>query len=153
MVKYYSTQRPVMPGSFPKKTVVEKIENFNTKTYCEEIGREAWGFIEYRELLTKEEADAYELTLGGMKTFWCVTMAVYDSGKVVANITSMVEAVSKPENDSRSTARKDIYHDWQALIQSEIDQADAGLTEKECEELIGKMIFKMPDGWYAQTVL
>lgn len=45
------------------------------------------------------------------------------------------------------------YHDWQALIQSEIDQADAGLTEKECEELIGKMIFKMPDGWYAQTVL
>ncbi len=45
------------------------------------------------------------------------------------------------------------YHDWQSLIQSEIDQADAGLTEKECEELIGKMIFKMPDGWYAQTVL
>ena len=45
------------------------------------------------------------------------------------------------------------YHDWQALIQSEIDQADAGLTEKECEELMGKMIFKLPDGWYAQTVL
>ena len=45
------------------------------------------------------------------------------------------------------------YHDWQALIQSEIDQADAGLTEKECEELMGKMIFKLPDGWYAHTVL
>ena len=45
------------------------------------------------------------------------------------------------------------YHDWQALIQSEIDQADAGLTEKECEELIGKMIFKLPDGWYAKTVI
>lgn len=45
------------------------------------------------------------------------------------------------------------YHGWQALIQSEIDQADAGLTEKECEELVGKMIFKLPDGWYAQTVL
>lgn len=25
------------------------------------------------------------------------------------------------------------YHDWQSLIQSEIDQADAGLTEKECD--------------------
>ena len=111
-VRYYSTQRPVMPGGFPKKAAVEKIENFDTKTFCEEIGREAWGFIEYREPLTKEEADAYELTLGGMKIFWCVTTAVYDSGRVVANITSTVEAVSKPENDSRSTARKDIYHDW-----------------------------------------
>ena len=101
-----------MPGGFPKKAAVEKIENFDTKTFCEEIGREAWGFIEYREPLTKEEADAYELTPEGMKTFWCVTTAVYDNGRVVANITSTVEAVSKPENDSRSTARKDIYHDW-----------------------------------------
>lgn len=75
-VRYYSTQRPVMPGGFPKKAAVKKIENFDTKTFCEEIGREAWGFIEYREPLTKEEADAYELTLGGMKTFWCVTTAV-----------------------------------------------------------------------------
>jgi len=45
------------------------------------------------------------------------------------------------------------YRNWQALIQSEIDQADAGLTEEECKELVGKMIFELPDGWYAQTVL
>ena len=102
-VRYYSTQRPVMPGGFPKKASVKKIENFDTKTFCEEIGREAWVFIEYREPLTKEEADAYELTLRGMKIFWCVTTTVYDSGRVVANITSTVEAVSKPENDFKST--------------------------------------------------
>ena len=47
-----------------------------------------------------------------MKKFWCVTTVVYDSGRVVANITSTVEAVSKPENDFKSTKRKDIYHDW-----------------------------------------
>lgn len=110
-MRYYSTQRPVMPGGFPKKAAVEKIKNFDTKTFCEEIGREAWGFIEYREPLTKEEADAYELTLGGMKTFWCVTTAIYDSGRLVANITSTVETVSKPENDFKSTRRRDIYHD------------------------------------------
>ena len=76
----------------PASIRVEKIENFDTKTFCEEIGREAWGFIEYQEPLTKGEADAYEFTLGGMKTFWCVTTAVYDSGNVVANITGTVEA-------------------------------------------------------------
>ena len=104
-VRYYSTQRPQRDGT-------ETITNFDGKIYCEEIGRDAWGFIEYREPLTKEEADAYELTPEGMKTFWCVTTAVYDNGRVVANITSTVEAVSKPENDFKSTKRKDIYHDW-----------------------------------------
>ncbi len=111
-MKYYSTQRPVMPGGFPKKEAVERIENFDTKTFCEEIGQEAWGFIEYREPLTKEEADAYELTLGGMKTFWCVTTAVYDSGRVVANITRKIDTVRKPENTFTSTSRRDIYNDW-----------------------------------------
>lgn len=73
MFRYYSTMRPVMLGGFPKKEMVEKIENFDTKAFCEEIGRDAWGYIEYREQFTKEEADAYELTLGGMKTYYCVT--------------------------------------------------------------------------------
>ena len=62
--------------------------------------------------MTKEEADAYELTLGGMKTFWCVTTAVYDSGRVVANITRKIDTVRKPENTFTSTSRRDIYNDW-----------------------------------------
>ncbi len=111
-MRYYSTQRPVMPGGFPKKAAVEKIENFDTKTFCEEIGREAWGFIEYREPLTKEEADAYELTLGGMKIYWCVTTSVDNRGTVRAAITSFMEAVCKPESSFTSTSRKDIYNDW-----------------------------------------
>lgn len=111
-MRYYSTQRPVMPGGFPKKAAVEKIENFDTKTFCEEIGREAWGFIEYRDPLTKEEADAYELTLGGMKIYWCVTTSVDNRGTVRAAITSFMEAVCKPESSFTSTSRKDIYNDW-----------------------------------------
>ena len=42
MFRYYSIMRPVLPGGFPKKELVEKIENFDTKTFCKEIGREAW---------------------------------------------------------------------------------------------------------------
>lgn len=112
MNRYYSTQRPVMPGSYPNRDSVEEIHNFDTKTFCEEIGQEAWGYIDYREPLTKEQADAYELTLGGMKTYWCVTTSVDNRGRVVANITNTVEAISKPENSSTSTSRRDIYNDW-----------------------------------------
>lgn len=39
-MRYYSTQRPVMPGSFPKEGVQE-IHNFDSRTYVPEIGREA----------------------------------------------------------------------------------------------------------------
>lgn len=112
MKRYYSTVRPVQPGGYPNRDGVEEIHNFDTKTFCEEIGREAWGYIDYREPLTKEQAEAYELTLGGMKTYWCVTTSVDDRGRVVANITNTVEAVSKPENSSESKSRKDIYNDW-----------------------------------------
>ena len=55
MFRYYSIMRPVLPGGFPKKELVEKIENFDTKTFCKEIGREAWGCLEYREVLTKRK--------------------------------------------------------------------------------------------------
>ena len=56
MVRYYSTMRPFGPGTFPQKDGRETITNFDGKIYCEEIGREAWGYIEYMEPLTEDEA-------------------------------------------------------------------------------------------------
>lgn len=47
--RYYSTQRPLSLGTYPKPqgNKVLNIKNFDERTYCEEIGREAWGYIEY----------------------------------------------------------------------------------------------------------
>lgn len=112
MYRYYSTMRPLGPETFPQEDGAETIINFDEPTFCEDIGREAWGYIDYSKALTKEEAEAYELTLGGMKTYWCVTTSIDDRGRVVANITISVEAVCKPENSFESTKRKDIYNDW-----------------------------------------
>lgn len=66
-MKYYSTQRPVMPGSFPKPqgNKVLAIENFDRRTYCPEIEREAWGYLEYEQPLTEKDVAAYELVKGG----------------------------------------------------------------------------------------
>ena len=43
MYRYYLTQRPAMPGTFPKPqgNRVLSIENYDERTFCEEIGREA----------------------------------------------------------------------------------------------------------------
>lgn len=61
--RYYSTQRPVAPGSFPKPAgnQIVEIHNFDSRLYCEEIGREAWGYIDYEKPITPKQAVGYEL--------------------------------------------------------------------------------------------
>ena len=63
-MKYYRTQRPIVPGSFPTPggNKVATVHNYDAKTYCEEIGREAWGYIEYEQPLQNEDVMNYELT-------------------------------------------------------------------------------------------
>lgn len=109
--RYYSTQRPLTPGSCPRAGVQEVV-NYNEKKFCEEIGMDAWGFVEYTRELTKQEADDYELTPAGLKKFWCVTTAFHNDGKVVSAITDVCEAAVKPENVCKETKTKDIYLDW-----------------------------------------
>ena len=62
-MKYYSIRRPILPGGYPEKELVEKIVNFDTRIYCQEIDRLAWGYVEYKKELTQDQADAYELVL------------------------------------------------------------------------------------------
>lgn len=109
--RYYSTQRPLMPGSCPRAGVQEVV-NYDEKKFCEEIGMDAWGFVEYTRELTKQEADDYELIPAGLKKFWCVTTAFHNDGKVVSAITDVCEAAVKPENVCKETKTKDIYLDW-----------------------------------------
>ena len=56
-MRYYSTQRPITPGSYPKSPFKEvlNIVNFDSRTYCEEIGQKAWGYIEYKMMPIPEK--------------------------------------------------------------------------------------------------
>ncbi len=62
-MKYYSTQRPVTPGSYPKPegNKVLEIVNYDSRQYVPQIGREAWGYIVYESRITDKEAADYEL--------------------------------------------------------------------------------------------
>lgn len=60
-MRYYSIYRPVGLGTYPRKDGRETIHNFDKKTYCEEIGREAWGYIDYPDALTEKMMSEYEL--------------------------------------------------------------------------------------------
>ena len=60
-MRYYSIHRPIAPGTFPKTVKVNEIHNFDYRMFCDEIGREAWGWIDYADELDEKDAKAYEL--------------------------------------------------------------------------------------------
>ena len=70
-MRYYSTQRPVAPGTFPqpKGNRILEIHNFDEKTYCSEPGRDCWGYIDYEKPLSEKEANNYELVRDRMLDF------------------------------------------------------------------------------------
>jgi len=63
--RYYSIMRPIGIGTFPPGAHVTNIVNFNQRMYVPEIGREAWGYIEFSHTLSKQNQMNYELLPGG----------------------------------------------------------------------------------------
>lgn len=61
--KYYSTQRPVDIGTYPKSAPNPPVEitNYNDRTWVEHDTRLAWGELIYAHPLTVGEQTAYEL--------------------------------------------------------------------------------------------
>lgn len=63
LYRYYSTQRPVDIGTFPKHPGNEpdEIMNYEGRTWVEQDTRLAWGHITYTKPLTEREMADYEL--------------------------------------------------------------------------------------------
>ena len=61
--RYYSTQRSVDIGTFPKPpdNRVMEIVNFDKRIPVENEPFHAWGYVEYQKPLTEKQADDYEL--------------------------------------------------------------------------------------------
>ena len=60
-----------------------------------------------------------------MNTYYCVTTAYYDDGRVTAAITDIVDSETEPESGMKSTRRKDIYCDWYGNYGDAIAAVDA----------------------------
>lgn len=58
--KYYSLQRPVSIGTYPKQGMIE-FKNYDERMYVPEICRKAWGELWYERRLENDEAWSYDL--------------------------------------------------------------------------------------------
>lgn len=105
-MRYYTTQRPVSPGSVPGG--MTDFQNFPVKTYCEDICREAWGWVEYPSDLTAAQVDQYELVPAGMRIWWSVIKTI-QGDKVTAKLGLVTEAIEQPEKRSLIRANKKTF--------------------------------------------
>lgn len=65
-MKYYSILRPISLGTFPKydNNKILEIVNFSEKVYCDEIERDAFGYIDYENSIETTDAYNYDLVRG-----------------------------------------------------------------------------------------
>ncbi len=106
-MKYYSTHRPVAPGSFPKPegNKVLKIHNYDGKTYCEELGREAWGYVEYERPLSEEEMQGWELTPDWPLWFPVTVSSRKHGGGLRVFSGQIVRAAQRPEDIKKESPK------------------------------------------------
>lgn len=60
-MRAYSLMRPVFIGTYPSAYRVNEIVNFDRRTFVEEIGREAWGYVDFAEDVPEKDLSAYEM--------------------------------------------------------------------------------------------
>ena len=90
MTRYYSTQRPIGPGTIPNEPKPAEIVNFDSRQQVESIGRPAWGYVDYDEPLDEETAADYELVKE--KERYSVRFWVTGSFTAEVNASSIKEA-------------------------------------------------------------
>lgn len=61
--RYYLTQRPPGPGTFPKQGALH-LSEFARKTMVDKINRRAWGYVDYNRRLSVQEVHQYEMIAG-----------------------------------------------------------------------------------------
>ncbi|MDE7244134.1 MAG: hypothetical protein K2O18_09185 [Oscillospiraceae bacterium] len=107
METYYSTQRPIGPGTYPKPegNEVVEIHNFDGKTYCEELGREAWGYITYEQPLTPEQVSSYELTPEGVIWYPVTVSSRKHGGGLFVKSGMIVRSKVRPEDTHKETPK------------------------------------------------
>jgi hypothetical protein len=61
LYRYYSTQRPIMPGGYPNSEKPVNLVNFDTREPVADGQFQAWGYLEYEKPLTDKQCTDYEL--------------------------------------------------------------------------------------------
>ena len=124
MYRYYSTMRPIAPGTFPRTQPVQEVVNFDSRRFVPEIDREAWGYIEYAGPLTETQAVGYELVPPPDE---------YQSPAV----KHIVQTLAERDGVSEQEAQLAVNQCRQRLLSDAVPSADSELAEEILADELG----------------
>ena len=105
LYRYYSTQRPIAPGTFPKEqNAPVNMVNFDTRTPVESGQVQAWGYLEYQKPLTEKQAADYELRPAGKSHVKDATLAE-QSGKKKSLLQDLHEKQAMLERQKKAATQ------------------------------------------------
>ena len=113
-IRYYSTQRPIGPGTIPSDPKPAQIVNFDSRQQVESIGSPAWGYVDYEDPLDEKTASDYELVREKERysvRFW-----------VTGSFTAEVIASGIEE------AKEEATHLFDEADFGDLNDADGGIT-------------------------
>lgn len=89
--RYYSTQRPVDIGTYPKPpdNLPLAIENYDGRIYVERGAYQAWGHLTYAVPLTERQMSDYELRPSRENTD--LKQRMYEQGEVVGKFEARMQ--------------------------------------------------------------
>ena len=114
LIRYYSIQRPIGPGTIPNDPKPAEIVNFDSRQQVESIGRPAWGYVDYEDPLNEKAASDYELVKEKERysvRFW-----------VTGSFTAEVIASGIEE------AKEEAAHLFEEADFGDLNDADGGIT-------------------------
>ena len=118
-MNYYSTNRPISPGSVPTRLKIQELVNYDHRREVKP-GVYAWGWVAYDGKLTSKECEDHEL----MPAWYASYIEVKTNGSI---------AVIQPKRVSRENAEPtipDTHGIWSAFFE-QIEEAKCFASEIE----------------------
>lgn len=103
LYRYYSTQRPIAPGTFPKgDNAPVTVENFDDRIPVENGQMQAWGYLEYLKPLTAKQQSDYELKPAGTACDKMASQKIEKRKSVLADLRAKQAQVEQSKKSEQS---------------------------------------------------
>lgn len=105
--RYYSMAKPLTAGNYPQEENVTAIHGGDCLTYWDEIGQGAFGYIDYKVMLSTSEIASYGFLPVMEVPWWIVTVQSNKHGGGLSAAVSKVMAVKQPADAEWETTDKE----------------------------------------------
>ena len=103
LYRYYSTQRPIAPGTFPKgENAPVTVENFDDRIPVEHGQMQAWGYLEYLKPLTAKQQSDCELKPAGAACEKTASQKIDKRKSVLADLRAKQAQVEQSKKSEQS---------------------------------------------------